>query len=111
MTKSEIFKAAHALAKIALVKMGGDYAAYFSHYLKVVTAAAKNNMKKMVHIFVNAIATDCGAPSVYKKTFGRSFFSTCELDCWLVSKGFDQLASKGADFDAKMSVSTKIYRG
>ncbi len=45
MTKSELFKAAHKLAKAYQVKMGGDYAVYLSVALKNLNKGIKAGFK------------------------------------------------------------------
>lgn len=48
MTKSELFKAAHKLAKAYQVKFGGDYVVYLSVSLKKIITAAKTRASKEV---------------------------------------------------------------
>ncbi len=45
MTKSELFKAAHKLAKAYQLKMGGDYAVYLSVALKNLNGAIKEGFQ------------------------------------------------------------------
>ncbi len=45
MTKSEMFKAAHKLAKAYKVQMGGDYVIYLSFSLKALTKGIKAGLK------------------------------------------------------------------
>ena len=67
MTKSEILKAAHALAKGAQKKMGGDYAVYLSLYMSKVFADSKKIAKEAIFSAVNRATAKFGFNPVFLK--------------------------------------------
>ena len=63
MTNSNIFKAAHKLAKAYKMQMSGDYAVYFQLALKNLNAAKKAGFKKddlfkAMNAKIKAVSTD-----------------------------------------------------
>lgn len=55
MNKSELFKAAHKLAKVYKKQLGGDYVAYLSYSLKAIIKSAKRNSKESLFEALNKV--------------------------------------------------------
>ena len=81
MTKSELFKAAHKLAKAWYANLGGDYIVYFAKALKGTIAFSKKAAKEVVFKHMNKIIKEQGGESLImyttkvKCTHGQHKFS------------------------------------
>ena len=55
MTKSELFKAAHKMAKVNKATFGGDYVIYLSHALKQIATLIKSMSKESLFKAMNVV--------------------------------------------------------
>lgn len=68
MTKSEVFKASHKLAKAWHKKLGGDYVVYFAKALKGTLAASKNLTDDCLFNAMNKIISKFGGDRFITKS-------------------------------------------